>query len=240
MKKIVLISSFIFFGFMLNAQPPTYHDLMILFTEGNYKKLVKQAEKYTLKDATKDDAMAYYWLGKGLYKLSFQNIKDEEFENAYKDGIVYLGKCKKKDKTGEVFEKEIDFFHEVKSSIMEQIMNEITLKQYKKAIEWCKRIYLIFPDDVATKYMDAACKFQLNDQTGAAILWNECQKPLEKMQSIDQLNDNEKDFFCYAITKNLGFMKDFKQQNMAKLVGQKANMWFSENSEFQQAYESVK
>jgi hypothetical protein len=60
------------------------------------------------------------------------------------------------------------------------------------------------------------------------------------MQSIDQLNDIEKDFFCYAITKNLGFMKDFKQQNMAKLVGQKANMWFSKNSEFQQAYDSVK
>jgi hypothetical protein len=240
MKKIVLINSFFFFGFMLNAQPPTYHDLMILFTEGNYKKVVKQAEKYTLKDATKDDAMAYYWLGKGLYKLSFQNIKDDEFENAYKDGIAYLGKCKKKDKTGEVFEKEIDFFHEVKSSMMEQIMNEITLKQYKKATEWCKRIYLIFPDDVATKYMDAACKYQLNDQTGAAILWNECQKPLEKMQSIDQLNDTEKDFFCYAITKNLGFMKEFKQQNMAKLVGQKGNMWFSENSEFKQAYESVK
>ena len=64
MKTIVLINSFFFLGFMLNAQPPEYHDLMILYSEGNYKKLVKQSEKYTLKDLMK--ICCYYGIDKNI------------------------------------------------------------------------------------------------------------------------------------------------------------------------------
>ncbi|MFN5910701.1 MAG: hypothetical protein ACK45H_05135, partial [Bacteroidota bacterium] len=62
----------------LNAQPPKYDDLKILYADANYEKLVKVAENYSLKEELKKDALPFLWLAKGLYKISLSGTDDEK------------------------------------------------------------------------------------------------------------------------------------------------------------------
>lgn len=226
MKKYILLLIVFLSITKFYAQPPLYNDLLILFVDGNYKKLAIKAEKYTLKDETKNDPYPYLWTAKALYKISQQNIEDEEFKNAYKDCISFLTKSVKKDKTHEVYEKEKDFIFEVKNSMIENTINEYVSKNYKKAQDYCKKILSVFPDDVATKFMDASCRFQNKDIPGATTIWNENQRSFELINSIENMNDKEKEFLRLAIMETMKCFKANKQPERGKIIGEKAKKWF--------------
>lgn len=229
MKKYLLILTLIFSASKLYAQPPIYNDLLILYVDGNYKKLAIKADKYTLKEETKNDPYAYLWASKALFKIAQQNVQDEEFKNAYKDCISYLAKCVKKDKTKEVYEKEKDFFLEVKNSMIENTINEYVSKNYKKSQEYCKKLLSIFPDDVSTKLMDAACRFKNKDIPGANTIWNENQRAFELMNSIDNLNDKEKEFLRLSVIETMKCLKENKQAERGKNIGLRAQKWFADD-----------
>jgi tetratricopeptide (TPR) repeat protein len=240
MKQLLILLTFILFINKFDAQPPLYNDLLIMYVDGDYKKLAAKAEKYTLKDETKNDPYAYLWTAKALFKISFQNEKDEAFQNAYKESIGFLTKCIKKDKTHEVFDKEKDFFYEVKNSLIELAINEYTTKDYKKAQDWSKKIMQIFPDDVPAKFMEAACKYQLKDIPGATTIWNENQRSFELIQSIDSWTEKEKEFLKLSIIETMICFKNTKQPERAKAIGQKASLWFSKDDDFNKIYGTVK
>lgn len=212
-----------------HAQPPTYNDLLIYYVDGNYKKLAAKAEKYTLKEETKNDPYAYFWTAKALFKISFQNDKDEVFKNAYKESIGFLLKCQKKDKTHEVYEKEKDFFLEVKHSLIELVINEMTSKDYKKALEWNKKLIALFPEDLSSKLIDGACKYYLKDVPGATVIWNENQAFIEQMQSIESYSEKEKEYFRLSIIQTITCLKAVKQIDRAKNIAQKGTLWFKDD-----------
>lgn len=229
MKKYLLILTLIFCASKFYAQPPVYNDLLILYVDGNYKKLAAKAEKYTLKEETKNDPYAYLWTSKALFKISQQNDQDEMYKNAYKDCISFLAKCVKKDKTKEVFDKEKDFFEEVKSSMIENAINEYTSKNYKKAQDFCKKILSVFPDDIPAKFMEAACRFQTKDVPGATTVWNENQRSFELINSLENWTEKEKEFLRLAVMETMKCFKENKQAERGKIIGDRAKMWFTDD-----------
>ena len=70
-------------GVLMMAQE--YDDLLILKADQNWEKLIISSEKYTLKDATKNDPIPYYYMAYGLYKISFVGDRPDEFKNAFKN-----------------------------------------------------------------------------------------------------------------------------------------------------------
>src|SRR4051812_45411801 len=126
MKKLVLAAILFISGFA-SAQAPTYDDLQILYADGNYDKLVKSSESYTQKDKSKTDALPYFWLGRGLYKISQSGSDEEKYKNAYKDAIGAIGKAIKQDKAGDVQREYAEFFEEFKMSLVEMIANDASL-----------------------------------------------------------------------------------------------------------------
>ena len=229
MKKYILLLIVFLSVTKFYAQPPLYNDLLILYVDGNYKKLAAKAEKYTLKDDTKNDPYAYLWTSKALYKISQMNDQDEMYKNAYKDCIGFMAKCIKKDKTHEIYDKEKDFIFELKNSIIENTINEYVSKNYKKAQDYCKKLLSIFPDDVPTKFMDATCRFQNKDIPGANTIWNENQRAFELINTIDHMNDKEKEFFRLAIIESMKCFKENKQAERGKNIGEKAKIWFTDD-----------
>ena len=229
MKKYLLILTLIFCASKFYAQPPVYNDLLILYVDGNYKKLAAKAEKYTLKEETKNDPYAYLWTAKALFKISQQNEQDEMYKNAYKDCISFLAKCVKKDKTREVYDKEKDFFHEVKNSLIENAINEYTSKNYKKAQDFCKKILTIFPEDIPAKFMEAACKFQQKDTPGATTVWNENQRSFELINTLEGWSEKEKEFLRLAVMETMKCFKENKQSERGKMIGDRAKIWFTDD-----------
>ncbi len=240
MKKHLLLFIILFSFSKLESQPPLYTDLFTLYVNGEYKKLVDKAEKYTLKPETKNDAIPYAYISKSLFKISQQKNRESKYKEAYDQSIQYLVKCIEKDITNEVHDKESEFYMEVKETLIAHILEEFTDKSYKKAFEYNNKLKTLYPEDIATVLMDGALKKFTKDLPGAMIVWNENQNSLERLTNLDYYSEKEKEFLKLAVIQTIEGLKSVKQHERARNIALKANTWFENEEDFKSVYETVK
>jgi hypothetical protein len=233
MKKLIaIVGLFIYTGSSAFSQAPEYNDLIILYADGNYEKLIREADKYTTKDANKKDALPYLWLSKGLYAISQVGDRDAMYKNAFKESIGALGKFRKKDKDGTIYAENLEYVEEVKKAVLEGAYNEVDAKTYRKAIPLLMSYYKIMPDDLGGKYLEAACKYRENDKSGANYIWKDTEKRLAAMTSLDGLTDVDKKLLKRGVLETAACYKDGKQLEKASNVLNKIAPFYEGDEDF--------
>jgi len=169
MKNISLLF-FLFSSFLTFSQPEKYDELVILFADAKYEKLIDLAEKLASKEENKKDAEPYVWLSKAYYKISLSGSMDPEYKNAYKSSVKALEKAKKIDKDSSCFNRNEEFVEELKSSLKEMIVNDLAVEDFKKAAGWAQLYSKISFNSVGADYLVAAAKYRAGDKTGAKTL----------------------------------------------------------------------
>jgi tetratricopeptide (TPR) repeat protein len=239
MKKLVSLILFTFLLGSFNAQPPIFDDLLILFADGNYPKLIREANKYAEKDATKNNPLVYLYMAKGFYKISFVADRDEEYKNAFKDTFSALGKCLAKDKDGKIREENAEFFQMVKRTLIETITNDVESKDYRKAAGWANKVYKISPNDVGAKYLEGACKFQTADKGGANAFWKEADKLLKEIKDFSALMPEDKELLKIGVFETANCYLTMKQIEKAKTLLNKVAQWYEGDSSFKEKYDQI-
>lgn len=240
MKKLIaIVGLFIYTGSSAFAQAPDYNDLIILYADGNYEKLIREADKYTAKDANKKDALPLLWLSKGLYAISQVGDRDAMYKNAFKESMSALGKFRKKDKDGSLYAENIEFIEEVKKASLEGVFNEVDSKNYRKAVPLLMSYYKIMPDDLGGKYLEAACKYRENDKSGANLIWKDTEKKLGELTSIEDWTATDKKLFKKGILETAACYKDAKQIDKAKSTLNKVAQWYEGDDDFKAKYDEI-
>lgn len=245
MKHLVAIFSFLFVSSMSFSQAPEYKDLVILYADGtydSYKKLVKEAEKYTLKDDSKKDIPPYFWLAKGLYKISISGTDDEEFSNAYKDAIKFLGKGMTYDvkyNGGSYTAEEDEFVKMFQLTLFETINNEITSGGFKRAFGWVLKYSKISNNNAGTNYLMGACKYEDNDKTTARDYWNAADKELAGIESIENWSQADKNMLKFGVLYSAAALKKTRQEDKAKALVGKISQWFEEDPDWSAQYDEI-
>ncbi|MNK00459.1 hypothetical protein D3C87_182440 [compost metagenome] len=238
MKKLVLIGALLTTK-LLVAQAPEYNDLRILFADGDYEKLVRASEKYTMNDKTKTDALPHMWMGRGLYKVSLSGSDNEKYKNAYKESIGEVGKSIKYDKSGDVQTEYAEFYDEFKNSLVETIRNEIEVPDYKKASTWILKYYKINLTSIGAKYLEGVCKYRNSDKGGANANWKEAETMLKSVSNIDDWSKAEKDMLMLGVMHTADCYITSKQTEKAKAVLGKVAQWYEGNEEFKTKYDEI-
>lgn len=224
---------------VLNAQPPKYDDLKILYADANYEKLTKVAEGYTLKDDLKKDALPFLWLAKGLYKISLSGTDDEKFKSAYKDAIGALGKAIKNDKDGSKLSDHSEFVEEFQLSMATLIENDLMAKDYSKASGWVIKYYKVTKNPVGAKYLDGASKYRKADKAGANAAWKEADLMLGKISSISDWSEADKEILKFGVIQTAECYLASKQFEKAKSVMSKIAQWYEDDEEFKAKYDEI-
>ena len=86
MKKVITILSFAFLALSAVAQGD-YNDLLELLVDEEYEKLLYKAEKYTLSDKTKKDALPYVYMSMAYYEISKRDEFAEKYPKAFKESL---------------------------------------------------------------------------------------------------------------------------------------------------------
>lgn len=239
MKKIFLLVTVLFSGLVVFAQK--YEDLLVMYADGSYDKLVKTAESYTLKEKTQDHAEPYYWLAKGLFAMSkdAEYTSQEKYKNAYKDAITAIGKFHRKDKDGSAYIEFRDFFSEFKMSLIEVIENETSTGNYSKAYGWVIKMPKVSPDDIGSKYLLGACKYRKGDKTGAATEWKEADKMLNEVTSVDDWRDEDFKMLALGLAETAACYIDSRKVENAKALMNKGYKWLEDNEYFKGKYDEI-
>lgn len=238
MKKLVLIGALLTTK-LLVAQAPEYNDLRILFADGDYEKLVRASEKYTMNDKTKSDALPHMWMGRGLYKVSLSGSDDEKYKNAYKEAIGEVGKSIKYDKDGSVQSEYAEFYDEFKNSIVETIRNEIDVKDYRKASTWILKYNKINMQSIGAKYLDGVCKYRNSDKGGANTAWKEADNMLKSVSDISGWDQAEKDLLMMGVIQTAECYLTARQTDKAKAIMGKVAQWYENNEDFKAKYDEI-
>jgi hypothetical protein len=244
-----------------------YDVLRVLWADESYEKLLKVAEKYTMKDDSKNDAEPYLWLAKGLYAMS----KDENYTNqdkykkAYNDALTWLGKYYKKEAKikkdmlkalteestaedsakingkSDLYIEHIEFFIEVKKSLYEMIDSEIASGGYAKAIGLISKMAKVTPDNFAKDFLIGACNFQKGDKTTARDNWKNAEAELKKLKEEDFLNWEKPDkmFLALGIVESGKCHVKSKKPEVAKALMKDYLSWFEDFEFFAEYYEEI-
>lgn len=219
---------------MVSAQ---YDELIILYADENWEKLIRESEKLTLNDKTKSDPMAHLWLSKALYKMSLSGNPDERYKNAYKDAMGALGKAIKLDKDGAVQEKEEKFITEFKSSMVESIGNEMAVP--KKALGMVMKYYKIVPNSIGAKYFEGAVKYLDGDKGGANTAWKDAQTKLDAATDVESWSAPDKELLKLGVMLTADCYVKGKQVDKAKAVLGKVAQYFENDEAFKAKYDEI-
>jgi len=245
MKYLVATLSFLFLSVSAYSQTREYKDLIILYADGtlkSYEKLVKEAEKYTLKDGTKKDPKPYFWMAKGLYKISISGTDDENYKNAYKDAIKYLGKGIKYDlkyNDGNYMKEESEFVEKMQLTLFETANNEIIDGGYKRGFSWVLKYNKITTNTVGANYLMGACKYESQDKTSARDYWRKADEELAKIESIENWSEADKKMLKYGVLHSAGSLKRSRQEDKAKELVNKVAQWFENDEDWETLYDEI-
>lgn len=242
MKQILTIFSFFLFTALSFGQAPEYDDLKVLYADGNYPKLVKAAERYTLKDATKKHILPYIWLSKGLYKISLSGTDDDNFKNAYKDAIKHLGKGMKYDikyNDGATIAEELEYINLFQASLFEVINNELSSGSFKRGKGWAIKYIKVTQNSIGAKYVLGACAYYDGDKPGARTKWQEADKQLKEIESLDGWSEADRNMLKYGVLYSAAALKKSRQGDKAKALVGKVAQWFESDEDWQELYDSI-
>lgn len=245
-------------GFVINsiAQQPDYDDLKIYFADANYEKLLKKAEKYTLGDKTRKDAIPYLFLSKANFEISKgadQELLDK-YPRAFKDALKYAGKCIQKDKEGNVYTENMAHFTELKIVVTEELRNLAESGDYGRLMGRIPSMLKIDKKDIGSFYLKAAGYYHKKDMTGmkkSAKIANDLLDSADPdaytiSEDDDQDLTNKKkidlEMLKLGVIHYSQALVLARQNSMAKDLMGKVKQWFPEtpeNSDFTDAYNEI-
>lgn len=241
MKKLALLLLFIVGSVInANAQPPGYDDLVIYYADGDYERLLKTAEKYTLKDDTKKDAIPFLYLAKCNFEMSKDQKWLERYPKAYNDAIRFAGNTIKKDKEGVVYQENIQFFTDLKTAVVEDIKNLVDEQAYMKLMGYIAKLHRFAKDDLGSYFLKAGAQYMEKDKSGGKISQQEAWARLEEVQSVDDWRPIDFEMLRIGVIVYCDAqINEMRQPDAAKDLLGRVKQWLEKDPIFMAYYDKI-
>ncbi|MCB9223033.1 MAG: hypothetical protein R2780_11325 [Crocinitomicaceae bacterium] len=241
MKKLALLLLFVA-GLVMkaNAQPPGYDDLVIFYADGDYERLLKTAEKYTLKDDTKNDALPYLYLAKCNFEMSKDQKWLEQYPKAYNDAIRFAGNVLKKDKDGTVYQENIQFFTDLKVAVVEDIKNLVEEEAFAKVMGSIAKLHRFAKDDLGSYFLKAGAQYMEKDKSGGKLSQKEAWDMLESVQSVEDWRPIDFEMLRVGVIVYCDAqINELRQPDAAKNLLGRVKQWLEKDPIFMAYYDKV-
>ena len=239
MKKFLTSLAMVFaMVFAANAQSGEYEDLLKLFVDEKYDKVILKATKYTETDATKKDPLPYLFFSMSYFELSKDDKMKEKFPDAFKLALKYIKSYSAKDKDKKYAAEYEDFFGELRTAIINE--GELMLDQQKYTKAKGMYTYLIAMDDKdagAQIYMGIVLSAMKVKKESEAALTKATELITSKACTIS--NKEQKNLRKYALITYATMLSDAGNKTLAKEWLESGSEFFTEDKEYQITLESV-
>ncbi len=130
MKKFIAAAFLaIAFVFTANAQAGDYKDLLTLFVDEKFDKVVEKATRYTEGEKTKKDALPYLFISMSYFEMSKRDKWKTKVPDAFKLSLKSIKSYAKYDPQREFASEYEDFFAELRTALIAD--GELMLDQQK-------------------------------------------------------------------------------------------------------------
>ena len=158
MKSILSVAAMLLAAFGANAQVVGAMNVKFekQYDQGKFEDCAYNAESMLENDKYKDDPEIMLWCAMCWYEVSQMNDakKKEEYPKALQDAMKYVAKFRKKDKDGNMFRDNKDFFENLKKAVIaESAPHMDDDKKRRIAVTNYKALNKAIPEDNAVLFM---------------------------------------------------------------------------------------
>lgn len=240
MKQLFFLFLFVIgFAVQSKAQPPMYDDLLIYYADGDYEKLVKKAEKYTLDSDTKNDPLPYLYCSKANFEMSKDQKYLEDYPKAFNDAVKFAGKAIKKDKDGSVYNEHTNYFTDLKTAVVEDIKNMVDAEDYNRLRGTIMKLQRVDPSDVGSHFLLTAAQYQIKDKGSAKITLKTAQAKLDEIQSVEDWREIDFEMLRIGIVEYSRYLVKMRQYDKAKELLNKVKQWLENDEVFMEYYDEI-
>lgn len=224
----------------VNAQE-TYDDLLILYVDAEYEKLISKAERYTENDNTRKDPQPYLYLSKAYFEMSRLEDYRDEYPKAFRDALKYASKYRRKDKELEYWDINEEFFAELRAEAMREADLYIADRD-PRGLSQAARIYKslvdIDPDDVGAGMMYSATLYTINRRGEADVLMKDLGPKLVDVE-VDDMTEDQKEMLKFGLMFYAQYLNEDGRRDSARATMNLGYQHFKEDNEFKLVYEEV-
>lgn len=165
MKRILFTFSLLVLAtFSINAQVVggELQKLFDLYAVEKYETCLEKAIQYTENDKTRRSPEAYLYAAMCFHHIH-ENINDFDelfYEKALYDAMKYAAKFRKKDKSGEMYANNLDFFEDLAKTCINEANSFYFDDNFRKAAGVFRKIHKFLPEDSGLLYMVAVCQIR--------------------------------------------------------------------------------
>lgn len=239
MKNTSLLLLFIAFTRLAGmAQSPDYEDLLTLFVDEKYEKVLKKAEGYTLDDDSKKDPVPYLFMSMAFYEISKMEDMKETYPNAFKDALKYVSKYAGKDKQREYGRDYEDFFEEIRKATMSEAEIMTDQMKYTKAKSMYDYLTDLDPND-AGAFIMLGMTYQSMKSKKEAELAFKTAKELLSSKKCTVSNKDQIGFLKAALISYATYLSENGRKSEAIEWLDLGKDFFPEDKEYQVNYDSI-
>ncbi len=220
MKKLLVLFSLLLYAGVQTSKAQEYEDLMLLWVDQKYEKLVEKAERYTQRDKTKNHPLPYLYLAKGLYRISLDDkLKTQDrFKRAENEALSYVVKYKKKDKGGTYKADADQFISEMKKTYFEQAENFVEGKDYRKALSIMKKVVVFDPENAGVWLVKGVCEIEMKNKGEGEKNTAKGIEMVKTMQDFNDLLEVDQDFLRFSLIAYTEFLMRNNNRSTAQGV----------------------
>lgn len=241
MKRLLLL-----FLVALSAQvyAQDYPDLLELLIDEKYPKLLLKAEKYTLDDETRKDALPYLYMSMGYHAIAEKDDDPDLQEKyggaakAFKEAVKYAVKHRKKDKQNVFYEEYSEYFDELRERSISDAFGYVGSEKYTKAKGFYKNLTKLDVSD-AGAWIFKACMEHKSKSTREALLSFEEAKRIMDEEGCDRLTVIQKEFLKQSIIYCAEMLDEEGNNSQAREWLELGLAQFEKDDEFMVTYEMI-
>jgi predicted Zn-dependent protease len=138
---------------LMRAQAPKFEDLLSLYVDEKYEKVLMKAEKYTLGDDTKKEPLPYLFMSMAYFRMSKIDKYKEEYKDSFKNAMKFAAKYGAKDKEHKFIGEYDTYFGELRTEAMAEGETYIDQAKFPKAKAIYDQLSDIDPNDAGAQLM---------------------------------------------------------------------------------------
>lgn len=218
-----------------------YDDLLILYVDGDYEKLIKKAEKYTEDSETRRDPRPYLYLSRAYFEMSRNDEYSEDYPKAFRDALKYASKYSRKDDEREYFDANRDFIDELRAEAMREadlFMSDNDVRGMSQAARIYKYLVDIDPTDAGSAMMYSAVLYKINRRGEADLLMRETGPKLDNLD-FEDMSDDQKEMLKFGTIHYSNYLKDEGMLDSARVTMDLVEPYFKDDNEFRLTYEEI-
>lgn len=202
-----------------------YQDLLILYVDEKYEKLLDKSIKYTEAEKTKNDPLPYLYVSKAYYEMSKDHKFVTDFPNAYVEALAWAGKYRKKDKSYAYRTEAEPHIEKLKKEILEEVDNaflEGTEKSYKKALGSLKKVLVFDPNCIGTELLRGELEILLKNKAEGTKFVNEAMKKVNsvgKEVEFSSLTETQQLYLKFALMTKAKLIQSTSKSQAKDIMG---------------------